>query len=187
MPTYGVNPEVLVWARSEAGLEPREAAEEICVPLEELLALEGCARRPSLALLRKMASKYGRPLAALGMPAPLAPIESPEDFRTIGGAAPRLSSKTRRAIRRALDHQVSAGFLIDEVSDLRVRLTIPTLSLSAGSASAAIRERERLEISVQEQLTWQTSFHSFRAWRAAVEERKLVPHPAWCGSRDEEQ
>jgi len=84
-----VEPAVLAWARTTAGLSEEEAAEVLLKParglspVERLRRLEAGTNEPSRALLKKMANRYRRPLLALYLPSPPARGERGEDFRTM--------------------------------------------------------------------------------------------------------
>ena len=84
-----VEPAVLTWARTTAGLSEEEAAEVLLKPayglspVERLRKLEAGTEEPSRALLKKMANRYRRPLLAFYLPSPPTRGERGEDFRTM--------------------------------------------------------------------------------------------------------
>jgi Zn-dependent peptidase ImmA (M78 family) len=92
-----LNPDIMVWARTTAGLSPEEASRAIGLKdangltgAERLAALEGGEAEPSHALLLKMAKEYRRPLLAFYLPKPPQTADRGQDFRTVPGAAPPL-------------------------------------------------------------------------------------------------
>lgn len=85
-----VNPEILTWARSTAGLSLEAAATRLGfkdtrngTAVERLEALEAGVDEPSRPALLKMAGLYRRPLLTFYLPAPPARAERGEDFRTL--------------------------------------------------------------------------------------------------------
>ena len=77
-----VNKDVLVWARNERGLSEKDAAKRLKLSKSELAELESGKKKPSLALLDKIAQKYQIPFASLMMPEALPATKRPADFRT---------------------------------------------------------------------------------------------------------
>ena len=85
-----VNPEILVWARETAGLEPVEAARKLgfrntrnVSAVGKLAALESGDAEPTRPQLVKMAQEYRRPLLTFYLPEPPAKGDRGADFRTL--------------------------------------------------------------------------------------------------------
>ncbi len=85
-----VNPEILSWARTTAGLDRPSAAARLAfhdtrkgTADDRLAALEAGEEEPSRPVLLKMASIYRRPLLTFYLPAPPVAAERGEDFRTL--------------------------------------------------------------------------------------------------------
>ena len=85
-----VNPEILQWARTTAGLPPEVAARKLQINeargisgTERLAALEDGTQQPSPALLRRMAEQYRRPLVSFYLEAVPHRGDRGEDFRTL--------------------------------------------------------------------------------------------------------
>lgn len=85
-----VNPEILRWARTTAGLDLATAAARLgfrdnrnSTAEERLTALETGQDEPSRPVLSKMATVYRRPLLSFYLPAPPVQAERGEDFRTL--------------------------------------------------------------------------------------------------------
>jgi DNA-binding transcriptional regulator YiaG len=70
-----VEPSILTWARSTAGLSIEEAATSLQIKSEKVQAWENGEESPSMAQLRKMASTYKRMLSDFYLPA--VPMEEP--------------------------------------------------------------------------------------------------------------
>lgn len=85
-----VNPEILQWARTTAGLPPEVAAHKLAIGdargvsgVERLAALEDGTAVPTPALLRRMAEQYRRPLVSFYLKAVPRKGDRGEDFRTL--------------------------------------------------------------------------------------------------------
>ena len=85
-----VNPEIMVWARKEAGLVPGDAIQKLSIreawgvpPLDRLAAIENGETEPTRPMLVKMAKAYRRPLVTFYMSRPPVKGDRGEDFRTL--------------------------------------------------------------------------------------------------------
>lgn len=79
-----VNPDVLEWARTTAGLPLPDAAAKLQIASPERLAeYEQGTRQPSSPMLRKMAKAYRRPLLTFYLSQPPTKGETGEDFRNL--------------------------------------------------------------------------------------------------------
>lgn len=85
-----VNPEILQWARTTAGLPPEVAARKLDIgdargisAVDRLAALERGTEQPTPALLRRMAEQYRRPLVSFYLKSVPPKGERGEDFRTL--------------------------------------------------------------------------------------------------------
>jgi Zn-dependent peptidase ImmA (M78 family) len=90
-----LSPEVLIWARETAGLEPDVAAKKLGFTDSErrsatqrLLEIEAGKLTPSRSVLKRMAAVYRRSLLALMLPAPPNKADRGQDFRTLPNALP---------------------------------------------------------------------------------------------------
>src|SRR5690349_9032268 len=95
-----VNGRVLAWARKERGLSEEQAADLLALSVRELSDLEDNRKRPTLALLDKIAMEYQIPFASLLMPDPLPDSTRPHipDFRTHLGHKPALDQNLFAAL-----------------------------------------------------------------------------------------
>ncbi|TAL84131.1 MAG: ImmA/IrrE family metallo-endopeptidase [Rhodanobacter sp.] len=85
-----VNPEILQWARTTAGMLPEIAAHKLDIGdargvsgVERLAALEDGTVQPTPALLRRMAEQYRRPLVSFYLKSVPRKGNRGEDFRTL--------------------------------------------------------------------------------------------------------
>jgi Zn-dependent peptidase ImmA (M78 family) len=120
-----LNPDILIWARTTAGLSLDEGAHAIGLKdaygstgAERLDALERGKDEPSRPLLLKMAKAYRRPLLAFYLPRPPKTGDRGQDFRTVPGAPsplfdPDLDAmlrdiKARQSIVKSLQEDLEA-------------------------------------------------------------------------------
>ena len=164
-----INKDVLRWAREECNLDIAEAAQELKTDVAELISLESGDAHPSLTLLRKMAKKYGLPLATLVMPSPLPRAKRPKDFRTIDGRPSRYTRETAIAIRTARRYTDNMAELYEIEPETRIDFSLGTVSPSANPEALASRERVRFGITYGDQCGWHDGRVAFINWRNAVE------------------
>ena len=95
MDKLAINPAILAWARTTAGLSLEDAAHSIGLQdaygltgAERLADLESGAEQLTRPLLLKMAKAYRRSLLVFYLPAPPRTGDRGQDFRTAPGAAP---------------------------------------------------------------------------------------------------
>jgi Zn-dependent peptidase ImmA (M78 family) len=91
--TEHINPEILKWARTTAGLSEAEAAEKLGLKdtaketaVEKLQRLEAGERQPGRTILQKAVSAYRRPLITFYLAVPPTRGDRGEDFRQQTGA-----------------------------------------------------------------------------------------------------
>ncbi len=84
-----VQPELLVWARTSAGLSLDQAAKKVQVGPGRLESWEsGKGRptvRPTVKQLRKLGNAYKRPIAVFYLPEPPKDFQPMKDFRRLPG------------------------------------------------------------------------------------------------------
>ena len=168
-----IEPKVLVWARETAGYPIAAAAEKLRLPAERLAAWEAGEARPGISHLRRLASLYKRPLAALMLAEP--PIEpaDPTDFRTISSKPARFTPETRFAIRNARRWQEIASEIVDEQGRLD-SMSYPSSNMDDEPEKIANFIREWLRITNEDQLSWSNARDGFKSWRNAIEGRNLL-------------
>jgi len=171
--TYPATPLVLVWARERLGLSVVEAAELLKVDAAELVDVEQGIAEPRVALLEAMTKKYHVSYASLLSPTPPHDLKPPQDFRTVGGASPRLSADTLVVIEQVQFERELIGEVIELLADggeqLVIENSLPFISLGSRVDEVAYQERDRLSITDQTQLSWSGADEAFRHWRAAIE------------------
>jgi len=122
------NIEILRWARETAGLDQAEAAKKLGIgatknlkPEMRLQMLETGEVEPSVAMIRRMAKQYRRPLISFYLSKPPVRGERGQDFRTLPAAEQRATGPLVDALIRDLkarQHMVRALLLDDEIRNL---------------------------------------------------------------------
>lgn len=166
-----VEPAILAWARSSAGLSVDEAAHTLQTTPEKVQAWEKQegGKRPSMAKLRRMATAYHRVLSDFYLPTPPEPEPLPHDFRRLpGDVAFRYSKALRYQLRLARQRRELA---LDLAAELEAE--IPALSgqlhVGADPENAGAELRRRMGVTLQMQRAWRTPRNAYNAWRAAIE------------------
>lgn len=167
-----VKPEILTWARENAGYT-----------LDEVAAGSGLAKapqwesgelKPTINQLRILARKYKRPLAAFYLqevPTDFLPIN---DFRGLRGEGlRRMSPQLHLQIRAAQERREIAIDLLDEVGE-----EVPELSISAtlddDPEIVGASVRRHLRISDARQRAWRGQREAFNGWRSLIEESGVL-------------
>jgi Zn-dependent peptidase ImmA (M78 family)/transcriptional regulator with XRE-family HTH domain len=165
-----VEPAVLAWARSTAGLSVEEAAHSLQTKPERVVEWEEGERHPSMAQLRKMAAAYKRLLSDFYLPEPPREDPIPHDFRRLPGeVANRYSRALRYQLRLARQRRELA---LDLATELEADLpTLPPvhLELNADTERTGAELRTLLKVTVQAQRTWRNPRASYNAWRTSIE------------------
>lgn len=164
-----ITPEVLKWAREDAGFALEEAAKAAQVPAGQLQRWERGDAYPTLNQLRKLANKYKRPLAVFYLPKPPKDFQAMRDFRrATGESAGPESPPLRLAVRRAAYRRDVAidlhGALGEEIAAFGF-----TASPSDDAEEIAVRLRSLLQVTLSIQAAWKTPHEVFNRWRALVE------------------
>ena len=182
-----INPEVLVWARTQRGLSPEDAAGRLKMEVGELLELEGGARPPTLGVLERIASGYRLPLVTLLMPLPLPDVDRAplRDFRAFEGhPARRLAPETVLAIEEAYTDLELMSDLKEAAPRLFGVPLVPVYNLSDDPLSVAASERERLAVTPAEQFAWGGDREAFLRWRELAEAQGVFVYQMKLGGDD---
>jgi Zn-dependent peptidase ImmA (M78 family) len=163
-----VTPEVLAWARREAGLDPEIVAHKLNVKPDRLVRWESGEDRPTIPQLLKLSEVYKRNPAIFYLPEPPREALPVHDFRRLHDlGVPALSSRLRYEIRLAATRrEILLGVLGAEAFETRLPQILIEI-VDQERAAAVIREH--LGITLTEQRTWRRPDVGFRHWRAALE------------------
>jgi len=163
-----VTPEVLVWARREAGLDPQIAAHKLNVKTGRLARWESGQDRPTIPQLLKLSEVYKRNPAIFYLPEPPREALAVHDFRRLPEAgAATLSPGLRYEIRLAATRR---EVLLNVLGAEALQARLPQIRMDdTDPERTAAAIREHLGITLAEQKTWRRSDVGFRHWRDALE------------------
>jgi Zn-dependent peptidase ImmA (M78 family) len=167
-----INPLVLRWAREEAGYDPSEIAGKIDIGTERYKSWEKEGKNIPLGKLKLIANSYKRQLAVFLLPSVPDKILKPNDYRNLSPATSKLSRKVLDIVRD-VSYFCETALELQGESYWRDRYDwLPELNgkiIDSESFSSILREL--LDISVEDQLNWQTDNEAYRNWRHAIEDR----------------
>jgi len=171
-----INPEVLEWARESVGLQPVEVSKSLNISKNTVIAWELGNKTPSTSSLKKLASLYKRPMAALLLPSVPDEPPLPTDFRQLPNLQKhRLSKETRLSIRRARRYQRLAIELLEyESAELFDNVILGSATFQDNPELIAERERNRIGISVEDQWKLKDSYEALREWRRSLEKVNVL-------------
>src|SRR5215207_2301443 len=121
-----IKPELLVWAREEAGLTLEVAARRAGVTIEKLIACEQGDAQLTLNQLRALSNAYKRPLAFFYLPQPPPKSIALRDFRRLPEAERNATPALRLEIRRARYRRQVALRLYDELREAPPQFVVTT-------------------------------------------------------------
>lgn len=167
-----INPSVLRWAREEAGFNPEEAAKKASTSRDTYLEWESNGSRIPLGKLSSLASAYKRQIAVFLLPEAPPKLRRPNDFRNLSPAKSKLSKKVLQVIRDVTYFRQIARELRSESVWQSNYDWLKQADMNQFSDDQIVNSlRERLDVTVEDQLSWQTDNEAYRKWRNAVETR----------------
>lgn len=164
-----VNPQMLVWARKEAGYSINRAAERVHIPEDKLAAWESGDSRPTVPQAEKLAKLYARAFSVFYLSKP--PESSPlaGEYRRLSGVTPgEESPELRVALRQMIYRRKIALELLDEFGKNPDLFSL-NAHLTENPEIVGEKLRKQLGITLKEQHEWPNEFHAWPACRAAVE------------------
>jgi transcriptional regulator with XRE-family HTH domain len=173
-PSALIDPSLLKWARSAAGMTTEEAAKRLSVRPERLMAWEKGKEPLTIAQLRAAARVYKRPLAVFYLPEPPRDFQPLRDFRRLPETEEeRLSPQLQAAIRRAHSLREAALELRDMAGEPPTEA--PRIDPAPRDPEAfAVLARERLGVSLATQLEWADPGRALSGWTAALEDLDVM-------------
>lgn len=164
-----ITPEVLLWARENAGYSIEEAAKSALVKPAQVMAWEKGEARPTINQLRRLANKYKRPVAVFYLPEPPKDFQALRDFRRLpGDVAGKESPALRLAIRWTQYRRDVALELLRELGEEPPEFGV-TGSLEEDPEALANRLRSALKASANEQANWRQEYSILGGWRRLLE------------------
>src|SRR5262245_50661369 len=170
-----VNHKGLIRGRKERRLKEQQAADLLHLPLNEFNDLAAGYKKPTLALLDRMARQYQIPFASLLMPDPLPDSARPRipDFRTHLGMKPRIDHELLTALD-VVNLQIEMFTEIREAHpELFQAPPLPDYSKIVDPKEAANKERARIAPAIDQQIGWKKVAPAFRRWRAIIERQGI--------------
>jgi Zn-dependent peptidase ImmA (M78 family) len=164
-----VHPELLVWARTTAGLPPEIAARKAQVKPENLESWERGLGTPSIAQLRRLGEVYKRPIAVFFLSEPPKDFDPQREFRRLPGVTPQNeSSELRFALRTALFRREAAKEVYERLGE---PVPTPNTAISPNDDPEIVgtRIREVLGVNWDTQVDWPSAYAALNEWREAVE------------------
>ena len=164
------NPDVLRWARENAGYAIADVARRLRTSEDRVRAWEKRGPyRPTLGQLRKISGMYRRPLALFYLPAPPRSFQPMHEFRRLPGADPTESPALRLEIRRAWERRDIALELLADLDEEPAHVPI-VVTLNDNVEETATRVRNWLGVSPDQQKAWGGVPHTaLNEWRATLE------------------
>lgn len=186
-PVSGIQPRVLVWARTTIGLSQDDVAEKLGRSSEEIEAWEKGADAPTYSQLEKLAYQvYKRPLAMFFLPSP--PVETlpQHEFRTLPDAdLETLHPDTYIQIRRAHAFQLALADLYEDrnPSEKCIWRSV-RLSQTDSVYEQAKNIRKFLDVDIADQAKWSGDAIGLKQWRKAIEDAGVFVFKAAFKQKD---
>ena len=172
-----VNPDILIWARTTAGLSLEQAAHALGfndtrdrTAAGRLQALEAGEEETSRSVLLKMAKAYRRSLLVFYLGEPPRTGDRGQDFRTVPGAQPPLYNPLLDALIR--DLRARQAIVRDVAQDTETKPLdfVGTASMEVPPLQLERRITERLQFSLEEFRAQRTQELAFGYLHRKIEE-----------------
>jgi len=163
-----VNPEVLKWARTTAGLSIPEVVQALELTTDFILDIESGQRKPSKTLLSRLAKLYKRALTVLFLPEPPDEKNIPTDYRILPDRKQIIGPETAYALREARRLQEVLSDLAEDrksVSPFNQLL----VQVKDRPAHVGIHIRKIIGVDLTEQKRWFNAPQAFREWRGKLQ------------------
>ena len=166
-----IDPAVLQWLRSAAGLSVEDTARRIQSQPHRIEAWEQGGDRPSMPQLRKLARAFKRPISDFFLPRPMKEPEIPHDFRRLpSDGAQTYSPALRHEIRLAYRRRTLAFDLAEELEQKLPEFpSRGTVSRRDDPEQVGVRVRQLLHITSDQQQKWRDARVGYNNWRQKVE------------------
>lgn len=169
-----VKPELLLWAREDAGYTIDAAAKRLAIKSAKLIACEAGEDRLTITQLRNLSNLYKRPLAFFYLPTPPKNEISLQDFRRFTDEDEhRLTPALRLEVRKAKDRREIALSMFEEL-DVTPEDFNAFASIDESVQVIGKRIRELLNISFEKQIGLKTPYEALRFWRSSIEARGVL-------------
>lgn len=167
-----VNPQILKWAREEAGFDEAEIAVKVSVSVDEYKYWEKRGENIPFGKLKTIAGQYKRQLAVFFLPDVPDKISKPIDFRNLKPAQKKLSKDVLMVMRDVTYFRQTALELQGErYWKNRYEWLKEIENINQDNDALADWLREKLGIDVDEQFSWKYDSQAYKSWRRAVEDK----------------
>ena len=166
-----VNSEVVRWAIEESGLPPEDVSRKVGVDVVVLKDWMDGVARPSQGEFTQLFKALKRPSALFFAPRAPEPLGVPALRGSPGQAGRTLSERERLWVRRSRRLQQLMSFLLQEQDR---RADLPRFSRKENPETAGTRVRPWLGVSVDLQMSWDSTVDPWRWWRERLEGRGVL-------------
>lgn len=168
----GVNPKIIQWARERARYSLESVAVKFKKDVSVIEKWESGEDFPAYSQLEKLAEIYKRPLALFFFPEPPLEAEEKQEFRTLPDfEIENLAADTIYALRQAKAMQLSLQEINNGINPSTKKI-FQDIAVSSSDDLRKLAEQIRnyLNVTLEEQLTWNDRETALKKWRSAVEE-----------------
>jgi Zn-dependent peptidase ImmA (M78 family) len=168
----GVNPKIIQWARERARYSLESVAVKFKKDVSVIEKWESGEDFPTYSQLEKLAEIYKRPLALFFFPEPPLEAEEKQEFRTLPDfEIENLAADTIHALRQAKAMQLSLQEINNGINPSTKKI-FQDIAVSSRDDLRILAEQIRnyLNVTLEEQLTWNDQETALKKWRSAVEE-----------------
>lgn len=163
-------PEILKWAREDAGYHLDVVAKKLKITTEKLESWENGSGYPTMVQFRSLAKMYHRPIAIFYLPIVPKKFQALKDFRRMTLDLPETETpEFRFEIRQALDRREIALLVTEELKESPPSLLF-TIKLHDDVEAAGLKIRELLGITVEQQKKFKNEYDALNTWRLALED-----------------
>lgn len=166
-----INPNILQWARQEAGYNIREVATKLSVDSNKYLNWEKEGKEIPFGKLQNLATYYKRQLAVFFLPEVPSKIKKPKDFRNLSPADSFLSKEILLTLRRSVHLQRIANNLEGDNYWNKKLSWLKEIETIKSENEIIAQLRALVGIDIDQQLKWKSDSEAYRNWRIAIEEK----------------
>ncbi|UBM61549.1 XRE family transcriptional regulator [Candidatus Sulfidibacterium hydrothermale] len=166
-----INPDILLWARQEAGYSIDEVAVKLSVDPERYKNWERKGQDIPFGKLQNLATYYKRQIAVFFLPKVPVKIKKPKDFRNLSPTDSFLSKEVLLTLRRSAHLQRIAKDLEGENYWNKKLLWLNEIEKIKNEKDIITRLRKLIGIDIDQQLKWKSESEAYRNWRTSIEDK----------------
>ena len=166
-----INPNILLWAREEAGFSIEEISHKLSINKERYCNWERFGKEIPLGKLQRISTCYKRQLAVFMLPKVPNKIKKPHDFRNLKLDDPTLSKDVLLTLRRTYHLQNIATELVGEYYWQNRLQWLKEIESLNTDEELIIFLRNKLSISIDTQIKWRSDSEAYKNWRTAIEDK----------------